>query len=72
MARENEFRQYECTVFEGNPGRLHVRSFLQDVLGFVEDQENAPFGLGYKLTMKRNIHCTVFCRAAATTNGRDV
>ena len=49
-----------------------MRSFLQDVLGFVQHQENAPFGLGYKLAMKRNIHCTVFSRAAATTNGKDV
>ena len=35
-------------------GNFQVRSYLKDVFGFAEHQENAIYGLGYKLTLQRN------------------
>ena len=35
-------------------GKYHVRIMLKDVFGFVEHQEKATYGLGYKPTLTRN------------------
>ena len=32
---------------------------VEDIFGFAEHQENATYGLGYKLTLKRNSKITV-------------
>ena len=41
---------------------------MKDVFGFVEDQENAIYGLGYNLILKKQTGIDAIIRDAATTN----
>ena len=47
-------RKHELALNKSVKGEFHLRIMLKDVLGFVEHQEKATYGLGYKLTLTRN------------------
>ena len=55
-----------------NRGRFHFRIFIKDASGFSEHQEKYTYGLGFKLTPKRNIDIDAFNRAAATANAKKI
>ena len=52
--RDGNRRQREILNNKNIKGNYHVRIMLRDVFGFPEHQEQATFGLGYKLTLTRN------------------
>ena len=43
---------------------------LKDIFGFVEFQEKATYGLGYKLTLTRNKDDAVINKAVGTADAR--
>ena len=63
-------RQRELTNKKIIKGKYHVRIYLWDVFGFAEHQEKVIFGLGYKLTLTRNVDNSVLNKANATINGK--
>ena len=58
------------TQFKKNHGIFHVRILLKDIFGFTEHQDKAIYGLGYKLTLKRNIDSIVVSRNTAFADGQ--
>ena len=52
--RDRDNRRNELTNNKNMKGKYHVRIYLKDVFGFAEHHEKATYGLGYKLTLKRN------------------
>ena len=53
--RDRKRRQRELTNNKTQKRKFHVRIYLKDAFGFAEYQEKATYGLGYKLTLTRNI-----------------
>ena len=51
-------------------GKYHVKIMLKDVFGFVEHQQKATYGLGYKLTLTRNKDDAVIDKAVGITDAR--
>ena len=51
-------------------GKYHIRIYLKDIFGFVDHQEKATYGLGYKLTLTRNTDNAVLNKDNAVVNGR--
>ena len=51
-------------------GKYHVRIYLKDVFGFVEHQEKATYGLGYKRTLTRASDNAVLNETNATAIGK--
>ena len=49
-------------------GNFHLRNSLKDVFGFSEHQENATYGLGHKLTLKKNTNKVAINRSTATAD----
>ena len=68
--RDRTRRRNELTNNKNIKGKYHVRIYLKDVFGFVEYQEKATYGLGYKLTLTRNTDNAVLNKANAINNGR--
>ena len=52
--RSRNIRKDEPAQNKNVKGKNHLRVTLKDVFGFAEHQEKATYGLGYKLTIKRN------------------
>ena len=52
-------------------GKYHLRIMLKDVFAFAEHQEKATYGLGYKLTLKRNKDEAVIDEAGASADARN-
>ena len=50
--------------------KYHVKIMLKDVFGFVEQQEKATYGLGYKLTLTRNKGDAVIDKANGIADAR--
>ena len=50
--------------------KFHLRIMLKDVFGFAECQEKATYGLGYKLTLKRNKDEAVIDKVAGIADAR--
>ena len=48
-------RQRELTNNNNMKGKYHVTIMLKDIFGFVELQEKDTFGLGYKLTLTKEV-----------------
>ena len=63
-------RARELTNNINQEGKYHVRVMHRDIFGFVEHQEKATYGLGYKLTLTRNSDNCVFNKANATNNAK--
>ena len=51
-------------------GKYHIRIYLKDIFGYAEHQEKGTYGLGYKLTVKRNTDNVVLNKTAATNNAK--
>ena len=63
-------RQRELTNNKNQKGKHHVRIYLKDVFGFAEYQEKGTYGLGYRLTLKRNTDNAVLNKANGINNGK--
>ena len=68
--RDRNRRQRELTNNKSQKGKYHVRIYLKDVFGFAEYPEKATYGLGYKLTMKRNSDNAVLNKGNAINNAK--
>ena len=68
--RDRTRRRNELTNNRNIKGKYHVRPFLKDVFGFVEHQQKATYGLGYKLTLTRNTDSAVLNKDNATILGK--
>ena len=51
-------------------GYFNLRKCLKNVFGFSEHQENATYGLGHKLTLKKNTDNVAIIRSAATADAK--
>ena len=67
--RDRGRRQRELTNNKKIRGKNHVRIYLKDIFGFANYQEKASFGLGYNLTLTRNVDNSVLNKANATIVG---
>ena len=63
-------RKNELTNNKTIKGKYHIRSYLKDIFGFAEHQEQGTYGLGYKLTLTRNTDNTVLIKDNIVVNGR--
>ena len=63
-------RRNELTNNKNVKGKYHVRIYLKDVFGFAEHQEEATYGLGYKLTLTRNSDNAVLNKGDAINLGK--
>ena len=51
-------------------GKYHLRIMLKDVFGFAERQEEATYGVGYKLTLTRKKDEAVIDKVAGIADDR--
>ena len=63
-------RGNELTYNKNIKGKYHVRIYLKDIFGYAEHQEKATYGLGYKLTLKRNTDNAILNKDNATVLGK--
>ena len=63
-------RRDELALNKNIKGKYHVKIMLKDVFGFVEHQEKATYGLGYKLTLTRNKDDAVIDKANGIADAR--
>ena len=68
--RDRTRRRNELTNNKNIKGKYHVRIYLKDVFEFVEHQQKATYGLGYKLTLTRNTDNAVLNKDNATILGK--
>ena len=68
--RDRNRRQRELTNNKTQKGKFRVRIYVKDVFSFVEYQEKATYGLGYKLTFTRNSDNAVLNKGNAINNGK--
>ena len=70
FARNRGRRKNELTNNKTIKGKFHIRIYLKDIFGFVNHQEKATYGLGYKLTLTRNTDNAVLNKDNVVVNGR--
>ena len=68
--RDRGRRKNELTNNKTIKGKYHIRIYLKDIFSFVELQEKATYGLGYKLTLTRNTNNAVLNEDNAVAIGR--
>ena len=68
--RGRDRRKRELPNNRNIKGKYHLRIYLRDIFGFLEHQETATCGLGYKLTLTRNTDNAVLNKANATNNAK--
>ena len=68
--QSRNIRKDELAQNKNVKGKNHVSTLLKDVFGFAECQENATYGLGYKLTLKRNKDEAVLDKAGGIADAR--
>ena len=68
--RSSARRRDEMTNNKNVNGKFHLRLMLKDVFGFVECQEKATYGLGYKLTLPKNKDVAVIDKVAGIADAR--
>ena len=68
--RSSARRREEITKNKNLKGKVHLRIMLKDVFGFVEGQEKATYGHGYKLTLTRNKDEAVIDKVAGIADAR--
>ena len=69
--RDVTTREKELTNGKETRGNYRVTFYLKDGFGFAEHQENAIYGLGYKLTLQRNSDNHVLSRRSGTDAEND-
>ena len=70
--RSNETREREMTNNKTTGGNYHVRVYSKGFFGFGEYQDNSSYGLGYKLTLQRNIDNHVLSYPAQANDARNI
>ena len=68
--RDRERRKNVFALNKNIKGKYHLKIMLKDVFGFVEYQQKASYGLGYKLTLTRNKDDTVVDKAVGIADFR--
>ena len=68
--RSSERRRDDMTNNINIKCKFHLRFKLRDVFGSVEHQEKATYGLGYKLSLKRNKVEALIDKVAGITDAR--
>ena len=68
--RSRNKRRDELALNRNIKGKYHPKILLKDVFGFAEGQENANYGLGYKLTLTRNKDEVVIDKANGIADAR--
>ena len=68
--RSRDRRQQEITNDKNQKRQYHVRIMLSDVFRSPKDQQKGTFGLGYKLTITRNVDKSVLNKDNATVIGK--
>ena len=68
--RSRDIRNYELTNNKNFKGKYHVRIYVKDVFGFAEQQKTGICGLGYKLTLTRNIDNAALNEDNTTNNDK--
>ena len=68
--RDRDKRRDELTNNKNLEGKYHLRIMLQDIFRFAENQEEATYGLGYKLTLTRKKDDAVIDKAAGIADAR--
>ena len=63
-------RQRELTNNKNTEGKYHLRIMIKVIFGFAEYQEKATYGLGYKLTLTKNIDPAVVNKDYAINNAK--
>ena len=63
-------RKDELAQNKNVKGKYRLRNMLKDVFGFPQCHEKATYGLGYKLTLRRNKDCAVIDKAVGTADAR--
>ena len=63
-------RRDELALNKNIKGKYHLKIMPKDVFGFVEHQEKATYGLGYKLTLTRNKDDAVIDKAGGIADAR--
>ena len=63
-------RRDELAANKSVKGKFHLKILRKDVFGFAESQEEATYGLGYKLTLTRNKDDAVIDKAGGIADGR--
>ena len=58
------------TANENVTEKNHLKILLKDVFGFAECQEKATYGLGYKLTLRRNKDDSVIDKAGGIADAK--
>ena len=64
-------RRDEIPLNKNVNGKSHLRKMPKDVFGFAEHQEQATYGLGYKLTITRRKDECVIDKAAGIADIRN-
>ena len=68
--RSGDRRQRELTNNKTQRGNSHSRTYLNDIFGFAEQQEEATYVLVYKLTLRRNTDNAVLNKDNAINNAK--
>ena len=68
--RSRNRRKNELAQNKNVKGKNNLTFILKDVFGFAEHQEKATYGLGYKLTLKRNKDEAVIDKAGVCADAR--
>ena len=68
--RSSARRREEITTNKNVKGKFLLRIMLKEVFGFAECHEKATYGLGYKLTLKRNKDEAVIDKVAGIADAR--
>ena len=68
--RDQNRRRNELTYDRNRKTKYHIKVMFMVKFGFAEHHEKATYGLGYKLTLIRNIDNSVLNKADATIVGR--
>ena len=68
--RDRNRRKRELTNNKNIKGIYQMRIYFKDIFEFAEHQENAAYGLGYKLTLTRNSNNAVLNKTNATAIGK--
>ena len=68
--RSQDKRKDELAQNKNKKGKFHLKIMLKDVFGFAECQEEAIYGLGYKLTLIRSKDEAVTDKVAGIADAR--
>ena len=68
--RSRNRRKDDLAPYKNIKGKYHLRIMLKDVFGFAEHQEKTTYGLGNKLTLKRNKDEVVTEKAGGIADAR--